>query len=92
MNSFVHWLGSQTHRDDAIGDLVLNRLWGRRRPAGCDSPRRARPNAGSPRLPTVLARTDQTAAECRAKVPTNVIPVPRAKREAASSRKQVDEE
>jgi hypothetical protein len=79
MISFVRWLDMQAHRDDAIGELAVNRLWDTDAPpVVCvrDVRRRMRAVHACRRFFVALA---QAAEEYRAKVPSNVFPFPRTK-------------
>lgn len=78
MLSFVQWLDRQTHRDDAVGELAICRLYD----DGCASAVTASDVAK--RMRKVRARKaywralDQAAQEYRQQVPSNVIPfIPR---------------
>jgi hypothetical protein len=77
--SFVRWLDTQAHRDHAVGDLALNRLWDADAPPANtvrDVRRRMRAVSALRRFFLAL---DLAAAEYRAEVPSNVIPFPRAR-------------
>jgi len=79
MISFVHWLDMQAHREDAVGELAVNKLWDIEAPPATtvrDLRKRMRAVRALRRFFLAL---DQAAQEYRAQVPSNVISFPRAR-------------
>jgi hypothetical protein len=77
MISFVRWLAMQVHREDAVGELAVNRLWDTDAPPAVtvrDVRKRMRAAKAHRRFFLTL---DQAAREYRSTVPSNVIPFPR---------------